>query len=185
MMTAPPRSPSGRSSSRTVELQDLGRTGLRPSRRHPSQTLVGYAVPSAVTAGSGNAGASVPVNSNNLSPLQSRQVTVSALITEETSTPPPPTDQLSAPSTNNTQQPLSSVPHPGASSVADETWAKVSAIAALYQAVLATIQTAGGIAFGVTAIVVGVKALQLAQLEYCEERKVSPTATGVLAHITC
>ncbi|KAK0749102.1 hypothetical protein B0T18DRAFT_97894 [Schizothecium vesticola] len=170
-MIAPPRSPSGQSSSRTIELRDLGRTGLRPSRRHTSQTLVGYAVPSAVTPGSGNPGASVPVNSNNLSPPQSGQVTIPAPIIEESSTALPPAEQPSAPSTNNTQQPLSSISSPGATSVAEGTWAKVSAIATLYQAVLATIQTAGGIAFGVAAIVVGVKALQLAQLEYCEERK--------------
>ena len=184
-MIAPPRLPSGRSSSDTVELQDLGQTELRPSRQHTSQTLVGYAVPSAVTPGSGNAGAGVPVDSNNLSPPQSRQVTIPAPIIEESSTTPQPAGQLSAPSTNNIHQPLSSISHSEAPSVAEARWAKVSAIATLYQAVLATIQTVGGIAFGVAAIVVGVKALQLAQLEYCEERKVSPTAAGVLVYIAC
>lgn len=176
-MIAPPRSPSGgRSSSRTVELRDLGRTGLRPTRRHTSQMLVGYAVPSAVTPRSGNAGASVPVNANNLSPPQSGRVAISTPIIEESSTASPPAEQLSPPSTYDPQQPSSSILNPEGPSVIEGTWAKISAIATLYQAFLATIQTAGGIAFGAATVVLAVKGLQLMQLEYCEGHKVGLTA---------
>lgn len=63
------------------------------------------------------------------------------------------------------------------------TWAKISAIATLYQAFLATIQTAGGIAFGAATVVLAVKGLQLMQLEYCEGHKVGPTAPSVFNHM--
>lgn len=183
-MIAPPRSPSGRSSSRTIELRDLGRTGLRPTRRHTSQMLVGYAIPSAVTPGNdGNhAGAGGPVNSNNLSPPQSGQVAISAPIMEESSTAPPPAEQQYPPSAYDPQQPFS-ILNTAAPSVAEGMWAKVSAIATLYQAFLATIQTAGGIAFGAATVVLAVKGLQLMQLEYCEDHKVGPTAPSVLNYM--